>query len=232
MCYGGSLLQTPEASAAGIPPSIAGSGPGPEAAPDSILGGAQASQNTPKLDTPENIKELAKIITTESGGCKRAEQIAVGSTVLTRIKRNGTAIVSAVRGGSQDNQDSDDASRQIAQGILNGSIPDNTGGATHFYTPEMMPREGQPTGKWDVRGGLESTAGLSSRNYRPSYATQYEAKSVPGVRDAKFRFFRAPGNGQISGNPLLRLTWSRYRIPCAWRTLPRCHLRSDRRLLI
>lgn len=112
------------------------------------------------------------------------------------MRRNGTALVGDV-GGYRDDRDPDDASRQIAQGILNGNIADNTGGATHFYTPLRMPREGQPTGKYDVGGGLESTAGLSSRNYRPFYATQYEAKSVPGVRDANFRFFRAPGNGPV-----------------------------------
>jgi hypothetical protein len=161
--------------------------------PDSILG-AQPQQK--KLDTADNIEELASIIKTEAGGCNRAEQIAVGSTVLNRMRRNGTALVSDVRGYHVE-KDPDDTSRQIARGILSGSIADNTGGAPHFYSPRRMPREGGPTANYDIQGGLESTAGLSSRNYRPSFASKYESKCVHGVRDAYFRFFRAPGNGPV-----------------------------------
>ena len=103
---------------------------------------------------------------------QRAEQIAVDWTVLNRMRRNGTDLVGDVR-GYRDEKDPDDLSLEMARGILGGNIVDNTGGATHFYSPQIMPREGGSTAGYDVGGGLERTEGLSSRNYRPSFAATF-----------------------------------------------------------
>ncbi len=63
----------------------------------------------------------------------------------------------------------------LASNIQSGGVADNDDGATHFYSPRSMPKEGDPTGGFDVGAGLEQVpgverpAGIPIRNYRPSW---------------------------------------------------------------
>lgn len=136
-------MGAPMTSALAFPPPVAYA---------ANAGNATRTTQLSNLDTADNIEELASIIKTEAGGCNRAEQIAVGRTVLNRMRRNGTNLVGDVR-GYRDEKDPDDLSLEIARGILGGNIVDNSGGATHFYSPQIMPREGDSTAGYDVGGG-------------------------------------------------------------------------------
>lgn len=89
-----------------------------------------------------------------------------------------------------------------AAGILNGSIPDPTGGATHFYTPEIMPKPGDSTSGVDVEGGLESVPGVARagkpiQNYAPSFALTFTPKPMPSIPEKTFKFYRQPGSGHV-----------------------------------
>ena len=118
-----------------------------------------------------------------------------------------TAFGVALAAGAARGQDAapDAQSLRVARGILDGSIPDPTGGATAFYKPAAMPKEGEriPAGT-DVAGGLELTPGVTEhgrpiRNYRPGWATRYQQVQVAGVNDRDFKFFRgAPELGALS----------------------------------
>lgn len=159
----------------------------------SILTGNENAQGDPTLATPSNIDNLASIIMSEASRGNHAEQVAVGSTVLNRMRRNGTDLVRNVSRGFSHNQVATAQIRQLAKDLLTGEVRDNTGGATNFYSPQGMPRKGQPTAGYDVGGGLEETPGLNSPNYRPGWAATYEPKPVQGVRPRFFRFYEAPG---------------------------------------
>ena len=90
----------------------------------------------------------------------------------------------------------------MGDGILNGGITDPTSGATHFYTPRIMPKKGQSTAGVDVAGGLETTPGVVDedgrpvQNCRPSFATWPQC-TVAGVPAASFKFYRQQGDGHV-----------------------------------
>ena len=76
----------------------------------------------------------------------------------------------------------------LARDICEGRIPDPTGGANHFYSPYSMPKEGEghkckPRGNYDCAGGLEKVPGMSTKTYKPGWATTNTFVSVPGTRD-------------------------------------------------
>ncbi|MCX7382546.1 MAG: cell wall hydrolase [Alphaproteobacteria bacterium] len=165
-----------------------------------------------------NIKDLTRIIYHEAGGESGLAQVAVGWVVVNRTRRNRTAAVEDVAAGFARSRIEPDLSkkendvvRTIATAILDGLVPDPTNGATQFYTPRRMPKEGQPVGKSDVRGGLESVSGVLGaqdrpvRNYRPGWPDSrlpsgkpaFTEVAVPGVPVASFRFFRAAGDGHV-----------------------------------
>lgn len=149
------------------------------------------------LSTPDNIAKLSRILMSEASIGNDAERIAVGSTVLNRMKRKKTARVSNVWGAYAHNQAPTKEVKETARNLLNGKIADNTAGATHYYSPRTMPKEGESTEGYDVGGGLESTAGLLKRNYRPSWALTFEACPITGVRENYYRFYRAQGSGAV-----------------------------------
>ena len=90
----------------------------------------------------------------------------------------------------------------IAQGIMTGSIADPTAGATHFYTPRIMPKKGEDTDGIDVGGGLETVPDVTDngkpvQNYRPSWALSFDRRIVANVPEASFKFYRQPGTGHV-----------------------------------
>ncbi len=167
---------------------------------------AQSAKHSKPAQLPSGSKnetDLAKLIVTESGGLSRVTQTAVGWTVRNRMIRNGTAQVDHAWHGYQHGKAPTAAAILIAKGILDGTIPDPTDGATHFYTPKIMPKEGEDTTGVDVSGGLESVPGVvdddgkAVKNYRPGFASTFTEKTVPGVPPAIFKFYQQPGNGHV-----------------------------------
>ena len=71
------------------------------------------------------------------------------------MERNDTDNVSDVWSAYSHNQTPTSKILELARDLLSGQIIDNTGGATHFYSPKSMPRVGDSTNGRDVRGGLE-----------------------------------------------------------------------------
>ena len=152
-----------------------------------------------------NATDLARLMVTEAGGTGRIREVAmtaVGWTVRNRMVRNGRSDVSDVWTAYRHGKDATQDALRIARGILDGSIPDPTNGATHFYTPDTMPKNGDETKGKDVAGGLESVpdvkrGGQPIENYKPGFAATMERKPLPSVPDITFKFFGAKGNGYV-----------------------------------
>lgn len=119
------------------------------------------------------------------------------SVGIIRMLRNGADNVSDVWGAYAHDQDPKDEIKDLAAKILRCDIPDNSGGATHSYSPRSMPMEGDDVGAHDVGGGLEQTPGLPKKNYAPGWSKRFPPVKIPGVRPSRFKFYRAPGNGPV-----------------------------------
>ena len=158
------------------------------------LSGCQSAWNT-----NDNVWALSKIITSEAGYyiATEAERRAVAYTVLNRMDRNGTNDVTDVWDAYAYSEDPTSESLALAEDVLTCSVPDNSKGATHFYSPVSMPKEGESTDGYSVGGGLEWTPGLEDRNYRPSWAVEFPRGYVPGAAPKRFKFYRQPGNGTV-----------------------------------
>ena len=150
-------------------------------------------------DDADNRWALAKIITSEagyyltSGDARRA----VAYSVLNRMERNGTTRVTDEWDAYAYGQDPTPQSLDLAERVLRCEATDTSGGATHFYSPRSMPKEGEDTSNNDTSGGLERTPGLDRRNYRPGWALEFTRTYVPGAAQKNFKFFRQPGDGQV-----------------------------------
>ncbi len=189
-------MGAPTSNLSAVPPSRSGYSNVPYASSaSSILTGNENAQGDPPLATPSNIDNLSSIIMSEASIGNYNEKVAVGSTVLNRMRRDNTTGVADVWGAYAHNQTATPQIRQLARDLLSGATSDNTGGATNFYSPQSMPRRGQPTHGYDVGGGLEETPGLNTPNFRPGWAATYEPRPVQGVRPRLFRFYEAPDAG-------------------------------------
>lgn len=149
------------------------------------------------LDTPANVEKLARILMSESSVGNPTERKAVGWTVLNRLKRNQTKNVSDVAGAFATNQNPTQAMRDLARDLLRGNIADLTSGATHFYSPQSMPREGGSTGGFDVGGGFELVPPLTRRTGKPGWAVTFPLSNISGVRPHMYKFHIATGTGRV-----------------------------------
>jgi len=150
------------------------------------------------LDTPANVEKLARILMSESSVGNLTERKAVGWTVLNRLKRNKTKEDSDVAGAFATNQNPTPAMRDLARDLLRGNIADLTNGATHFYSPQSMPRQGQSTGGFDVGGGFELVPPLTQETGKPKWAVTFPLSNIPGVRPHMYKFHIATGTGRVS----------------------------------
>lgn len=150
-------------------------------------------------ETDDNVWALGKVLTSEAGRfvASDAARRAVAFSVLNRMDRNGTDLVTDVWDAYAHSKDPSSESLDLARDVLSCSVADNSAGATHFYSPVSMPKEGEDTTGYDVGGGLEWTPGLDERNYRPSWAVEYPRCYVPGATTENFKFYRLPGNGFV-----------------------------------
>ncbi len=148
-----------------------------------------------------NVEDLARIIISEAGGGSDAEKTMVGQVLMNRLHRappNWT--VKQVWGAFAHRTSPTKAERELAHRIINGTEPDISQGATHFYSPNRMPKKGDSTRGADVGGGLEWSVapnGNKINNYRPGFAAQFPSVDIPGVDSKNFRVFRQIGNGLV-----------------------------------
>ncbi len=151
-----------------------------------------------------NVQDLARVMATEAGGLPgETAQIAVGWCLRNRMTRNGTDDVEKVwHPAFQHRAPATIMTLKDAAGILNGSVPDPTNGATHFYTPAIMPKKGDKIGGVDVGGGLELVPGVTRdgepiENYAPAFALTFTPKPVPTIPEKTFKFYQQPGSGHV-----------------------------------
>ncbi len=161
--------------------------------------GSAAGFDEHGLATEANVRDLATLIETEAGGQPADTKTTIGAVVVNRMRRNDTSRVQDVWGGFAHFKEPSRESRIVARELLEAPGTDPTQGATHFYTPQAMPKEGNHSGG---RGQtLESVPGVVDksdapvRNYRPHYADIFPEQHVPGIPERSFKFYRDPGNG-------------------------------------
>jgi hypothetical protein len=172
-----------------------------------------AGTQEPTTPTPleeiasDDVEWLATVIASEAGSifdkgdwvrCTDEERAAVGWTVLNRLRSGnfGQTIKEVVTSPGQyaHNQEPTQEIRELAERLLQGRIQDNTGGATYFFSPISMPKEGESTTGFDVGGGLQEVPGISKKVYFPSWTKQLVcAGDLPNVRASYFMFYRPAG---------------------------------------
>jgi len=166
----------------------------------------------------EDVYWLAKAIMSEASVGTPEERAAVGWTVLNRLRssRYGNSIKDIVTSPGQyaTGQEPTADIVAFAKDLLEGKIPDPTDGATYFFSPCGMPKEGEDTTGFDVGGGLQQVPldGQALKVYFPSFAkpqketvitediTSYltanpipnklEWRNLLGVRTWYFMFYR------------------------------------------
>lgn len=82
--------------------------------------------------------------------------------------------------------------RELAKKLLEGQIADPTGGATHFFSPISMPKEGESTTGFDIGKELHEVRGIPKLVYFPSWTKTYAwVGELDNVRKAYFMFYRS-----------------------------------------
>ncbi len=157
---------------------------------------APPTSNT-SLATTQNINDLAAVMHAEARGAGTIAQTAVGFTIVNRMKRNNVTRVRAAWHGFAHRSTHQAQELALAKAILEGTEPDISQGATHFYSPNAMPHEGGSIKGMDVSGGLESTEGVKGKTYRPSWAISFTPISISGIPPKVFKFYKAPGDGRV-----------------------------------
>lgn len=172
-----------------------------------LLGSAIGEQVLSPPSPPpvsEDVEWLAKVIASEAGSvwdnewvrCSDKERSTVGWTVLNRLEAGtfGKSIKEVVTAPEQyaHNQEPTSKIRELAKELLEGDIPDPTGGATHFFSPIGMPKEGESTTGFDTGGGLHEVPGIAKKVYFPSWTETYTwVGDLNNIRRAYFMFYRA-----------------------------------------
>ena len=149
------------------------------------------------LLTPENINDLARIITSEAGGVNETAQAMVGWTVINRMRKSNPTRVSEIwaHGRYTHAHFPTATSMRLAESILGGTAMDISQGATHFYTPSRMPKIGESHSGIDIGGGLETVPGVTkngkpAQRYQPRWTTGHSAIRIPGIQEKDFKFYR------------------------------------------
>ena len=151
------------------------------------------------INTKKNIRDLATVIETEARDTSPEAKTAVGAVVINRMRRNRTSDVQSVWDGFAHHIQPLRESYAIAETLLNHPENDPAHGATHFYTPDWMPKEGShPAGRGrtlESVPGVVTKSGAPIRNYRPHYADVFPEQVIPGIPPKMFKFYRDPGHG-------------------------------------
>ncbi|GIW45335.1 MAG: hypothetical protein KatS3mg077_2617 [Candidatus Binatia bacterium] len=175
-------------------------------------GGMQFAENTNtntatdagsgrRLDTEENVKNLAKILANECGSkqCNEAERRAIGGTVLTRMLRNGTSSVRDVAGAYQGfvngKQHPTEADFKLAAELLRaGGDPS---GPTHFLSPQSLLSSSEPL-KPEVRQYyFPKVWGDLGERWTPTWARSYAPVECAGCRWKFVVLYRQSAPGKV-----------------------------------
>jgi Tol biopolymer transport system component len=127
-----------------------------------------------------------------------AERSAVAWTALNRVKAGtfGKSVRDVVTAPGQFAYGKEPTSEilDLAGRLLNGQVPDPTSGATHFFSPIGMPKDGESTAGFDVGGGLHIVLGLGKKVYFPLWTTKLAwAGELQDVRHKYYMFYMPSG---------------------------------------
>jgi hypothetical protein len=130
-------------------------------------------------DTTEyEIECLATALMSEASIGTNEERIAVAWTIFNRVDspQFPNTVCEVVYQGGQyaTNQEPTQEILDLATSLVDDPGTDPTGGATHFFSPIIMPKEGGPTRGYDVGGGLHEVAGITEKVYFPSWTLTME----------------------------------------------------------
>jgi len=176
-----------------------------EVIPTPALTSSSASGKTRITVSDEDIEWLSIAIASEAGSvydggkwerCTDEERAAVGWTVINRLKTGayGDSIKDIISAQNQyaHNQQSNSEIDKLAKQLLEDEIDDMTEGATHFFSPISMPKEGKSTSGFDTGGGIHAVTGIDSNVYFPSWAeTMNYVGNLHNIRQAYFMFYRS-----------------------------------------
>jgi hypothetical protein len=150
----------------------------------------------------DNEKILARVLISEASIGNKVERQAVGLTVINRMKKlNSKNVKEVVKvGGFYHYAINQDPSlypeyAELAKQLLSGKVRDFTGGATHFYSPYSMPKQGEKTQGFDCGGGMVRYT--NPENNKPvlictpswSKTLRYIDLAQAGVRPYYFEFY-------------------------------------------
>ena len=178
---------------------------------------SSAPAGTAVTISDEDIEWLSIAIVSEAGSvydggqwvrCTDEERAAVGWTIINRLKAGtyGDSIQDIVTAPAQYayNQEPNAKIIELAEKLLQGQVEDTTSGATHFFSPISMPKEGDSTAGFDTGGGLNDVAGIDKKAYFPSWIkTMNYAGDLKNVRPAYFMFYRGTRTTQQADVPTL-----------------------------
>lgn len=159
----------------------------------------QASSSQDDKITKQNIEDLARIIASEARGSNEIAQNTVGWTVINRMNKYNFKNVSSVWSHHRyaHGYPPTTTSRNIADAILSNCSLDTSKGATLFYSPLTMPKEGDKNlHGFDIGGGLKSVDGVRDRsgkpikNYAPRWAKESKRVRVFTIPEREFKFYR------------------------------------------
>jgi len=165
-----------------------------------------------KVETIDpNLECLARVIMSEASIGTHEEQVSVAWTVFNRLRNGtyGTTVCEVVNAPGQyaHSQEPSSTVTQLAKELLASPGIDPTGGATHFFSPISMPKEGDYTAGYDVGGGLHEVSGIGKRVYFPSWTETLQwVGGIPNVRQMYFMFYRPKATAQTTSLGFTSLT--------------------------
>ncbi len=147
-----------------------------------------------EVDGVDCVTLLARIIVSEASVGNENEQRAVAWTFRNRLDR-GLSIYSYAMNNTPNNN----WYYLLAGQVLTAPVEaDVSKGATHFFSPRSMPRQGEEArckvngGIYDCQGGLVFVEGLDRPAYAPFWHLLYEWLPCEGIRKTHFLFYRIP----------------------------------------
>jgi len=168
-----------------------------------LLVARQKGQISRPPDRPlSNVDLLARVLISEASIGNQAEREAVGLTVINRMKNMRTNQVSdvvTIDGFYHYATDQDPTLypeyADLARSLLAGDIADFTDGATHFFSPHSMPKQGESRKNFDCEGGLVRYTSLATAKPEevctPGWSKylRYVNLVTTGVRPYYFEFY-------------------------------------------
>jgi len=138
---------------------------------------------------------LATVLMSEASIGTYEERLAVAWTIFNRVDSpnfpNTICEVVNQRGQYATNQEPTQELLDLAASLIANRGVDPTGGASYFFSPISMPKEGDDTSSYDVGGGLHDVTGIDRKVYFPSWSSVNEyVGDIRGVRPAYYMFYR------------------------------------------